>query len=135
MYIKTFIEFGFRMISWIIKTSCLYYLPQPSASADSTDLGFDNSWYYAQTHPIIVYYLSQRMLLSSKGFKTKDLVDTFRVGIIRLMVNRKLWFMCLNADCSAHEPDVSCEIDIANTSSVASKENKQTDNRQKPQHH
>ena len=56
MYNKTIIEFGFRMISWIIKTSCLCYLPQPSASADNTDLGFDNSW-YAQPHPIhvIVY--------------------------------------------------------------------------------
>ena len=45
------------MISWIIKTSCLYYLPQPYASADNTDLGFDDSWYHAQPHPIIVYYL------------------------------------------------------------------------------
>ena len=44
MYNKTIIEFGFCMISWIIKTSCLCYLPQPSASADITDLGFDNSW-------------------------------------------------------------------------------------------
>ena len=58
MYNKTIIEFGFRMISWIIKTSCLYYLPQPSASADNTDLAFDNSWYHAQPHPIIVYYSS-----------------------------------------------------------------------------
>ena len=56
MYNKTITEFGFRMISWIIKTSCLYYLPQPSASADNTDLGFDNSRYHAQPHPIIVYY-------------------------------------------------------------------------------
>ena len=56
MYNKTIIEFGFRMISWIIKPSCLCYLPQPSASADNTDLGFDNSWYHAQPHPIIVYY-------------------------------------------------------------------------------
>ena len=40
MYNKTIIEFGFRMISWIIKTSCLCYLSQPSASADNTDLGF-----------------------------------------------------------------------------------------------
>ena len=54
MYNKTIIEFGFRMISWIIKTSCLCYLPQPSASADNTDLAFDNSWYHAQPHPIIV---------------------------------------------------------------------------------
>ena len=54
MYNKTIIEFGFRMISWIIKISCLCYLPQPSASADNTDLGFDNSWYHAQPHPIIV---------------------------------------------------------------------------------
>ena len=30
------------------KTSCLYYL------AD-TDLGFDNSWYHAQPHPIILF--------------------------------------------------------------------------------
>ena len=43
MYNKTITEFGFRMISRIIKTSCLCYLPQPSASADNTDLGFDNS--------------------------------------------------------------------------------------------
>ena len=39
MYNKTIIEFGFRMISWIMKTSCLCYLPQPSALADNTDLG------------------------------------------------------------------------------------------------
>ena len=41
IYNKTIIEFGLHMISWIIKTSCLCYLPQPSFSADSTDLGFD----------------------------------------------------------------------------------------------
>ena len=57
MYNKTIIEFGFRMISWIIKTSCLCYLPQLSASADNTDLGFDNPLYHAQPHPTIVYYL------------------------------------------------------------------------------
>ena len=56
-YNKTIIEFGFRMISWIIKTSCLCYLPQPSASADNTDLGFDNSWYHTRPHPIIVHFL------------------------------------------------------------------------------
>ena len=59
MHNKTIIEFGFRVISWIIKTSCLCYLPQPLASADNTDLGFDNSWYHAQPHPIIVYYTNQ----------------------------------------------------------------------------
>jgi len=53
MYDKTINEFGFRMISLIIKTSCLCYLPQPSASADNTDLRFDNSRYHAQPHPII----------------------------------------------------------------------------------
>ena len=47
MYNKTIIEFGFRMISRIIKTSCLYYLPQPSASVDNRDLGFDHSRYHA----------------------------------------------------------------------------------------
>ena len=55
MYNKTIIELGFRMISQIIKTSCLCYLPQPSGSADNADLGFDNSRYHAQPHPIIVY--------------------------------------------------------------------------------
>ena len=51
MYNKTIIEFSFRMISWItcIKTSCPCYLPQPLASADNTDLDFDNSWYHAKT--------------------------------------------------------------------------------------
>ena len=52
---KKIIEFGFRMVSWTIKTSCLCYLPQPSASADNIDLGFDNSWYHAQPHPIIFF--------------------------------------------------------------------------------
>ena len=32
VYNKTIIEFGFRMISWIIKTSCLCYLPKPKES-------------------------------------------------------------------------------------------------------
>ena len=58
MYNKTIIEFGFRMISWILKTSCLCYLLKPKASADNTDLGFANSWYNAQPQPIIVYYQS-----------------------------------------------------------------------------
>ena len=57
MYNKTIIEFGFRMISWIIKTSCLCYLPKPKAEADNTDTRFDNSWYHVQPHPIIVYCL------------------------------------------------------------------------------
>ena len=57
MYNKTVIEFDFHMISLIINTLSLCYLPQPSASADNTDLGFDNSRYHAQPHPIIVYYL------------------------------------------------------------------------------
>ena len=72
MYNKTVIEFGFRMISWIIKTSCLCYLPQPSASADNTDFGFDNSWYHAQPHSIIVYY-------SFKIFPRFWLVKTTRI--------------------------------------------------------
>ena len=29
MYNKTIIELGFRMISQVIKTSCLFYLPKP----------------------------------------------------------------------------------------------------------
>ena len=40
MYNKTIIEFGFLVISWIIKTACLCYLPKPKAEADNTDLGF-----------------------------------------------------------------------------------------------
>ena len=42
MYNKTIIKFGFRMLSRIIKTSCLCYLPKPKAEADNADLGFDN---------------------------------------------------------------------------------------------
>ena len=41
-------------IAFIMSSSCLCYLPQPSASADNTDLGFDNSRYHAQPHPIII---------------------------------------------------------------------------------
>ena len=67
MYNTTIIEFGFRMISWIIKTSCLCYLGQLSASADNTDLGFGNSWYHAQPHPIIVYYKLKRPFGSEKA--------------------------------------------------------------------
>ena len=49
MYNKTIIEF--------IETSCLCYLPQPSASADNTDLGFDNSWYHANS--LLVVFTSR----------------------------------------------------------------------------
>ena len=59
MYNKTIIKFGFRMISWIIKTLCLCYLPQPPASADNTVLGFANTWYRAQSHPIILLNIYQ----------------------------------------------------------------------------
>ena len=65
MYNKTIIEFDFR-ISWIIKTSCYCYLPQHWASADNTDLGFDNSWYHAQPHPIIIYYTEELTGINSK---------------------------------------------------------------------
>ena len=85
MYNKTIIEFGFRMISWIIKTSCLCYLLHPSASADNTDLGFDNSWYHAQPHPIIVYYQRDHNVmpptaetLTSKGDKTCQILQNTR---------------------------------------------------------
>ena len=62
---KTIIEFGPCMISWIIKTSCLCYLPWPSASADNTDsVLIIHDIIYAQLHPIIFYYLSS--LNSSK---------------------------------------------------------------------
>ena len=43
VYNKSIIEFGFCMISCIIKTLCLCYLPKLKALADNTDLGFDNS--------------------------------------------------------------------------------------------
>ena len=69
MYNKTIIEFGFCMISWIIKTLCLYYLPQPSASGDNTDLGFDNSWYHAQPHPIIVYLFIYNNFICNNQYK------------------------------------------------------------------
>ena len=40
MYNKAIIEFGFRIISWIMKTSYQCYLPQPSASADNNNNNF-----------------------------------------------------------------------------------------------
>ena len=71
IYNKTVLEFGFRMISRIIKTSCLCYLPQPSASADNTDLGFDNSRYHAQPHPIIVYCMFDPKIVQELNFECK----------------------------------------------------------------
>ena len=38
-----------------------------SASADNTDLGFDNSWYHAQPNPIIVYYRRSSPVRSPAG--------------------------------------------------------------------
>ena len=43
---------------WIVWKICLCYLPQPSAAAENSDLGFDNSWYHAQPHPIITQAVS-----------------------------------------------------------------------------
>ena len=50
MYNKTIIEFGF--LHDIMNDQNLVSVL--SAKADNTDLGFDNSWYHAQPHPIIV---------------------------------------------------------------------------------
>ena len=47
----------------------LCYLPQPSALADNTDLGFDNSSYHAQPRPIIVYYSKLNSKISLKMLK------------------------------------------------------------------
>ena len=65
MYNKTNIEFGFRMISWIIKTSCLCY---------NRDIGFDYSWYHAQPHPIIIV----NWLIALNGFVNKEFPRIFR---------------------------------------------------------
>ena len=106
MYNKTIIEFGFPMISWIIKTWCLCYLPQPSAWTDNTDLGFDNSWYHAQPHPIIVYYLRSLLvsvffsrvlvskLVSQQRQSSKGQRDSEQLEFIRLAFasgGTKLW--------------------------------------------
>ena len=118
MYNKTIIEFGFRMRSWIIKTSCLCYLSQPSASADNTDLGFNNSWYHAQPHPIFVYCIQDHTTYLLKapaeirgpGYmwraleKTPEVKDNVRVmrmctdrqvryGVIYVAVN--FWFQLI----------------------------------------
>ena len=77
MYNKKIIEFGFRMISWIIKTLCL------CASADNTDLGFDNSWYHAQPHPIIVYYCILRQNSSEKRSRNKSVSTCIYYSITR----------------------------------------------------
>ena len=41
----------------------LCYPPQPSASADNTNLGLDNSRYHAQPHPIIAYYHRKNFII------------------------------------------------------------------------
>ena len=64
MYNKTIIEFGFPMISWIIKTEvCVICLSLRLRQIIQTR-GFDNSWYHTQPHPIIVYYHSKQIFLS-----------------------------------------------------------------------
>ena len=76
------------MISWIIKISCLCYLPQPSASADNTDLGFDNSWYHAQPHPIFIVRHYNRQL-SNEVFLISRIIKV-EVGVISLCQSRRL---------------------------------------------
>ena len=102
MYNKTIIEFGFRMISWIIKTSCLWYLPQPLDLADHTDLGFDNSWYHAQSHPIIIYchgycycYYYFRFMFHLK-YQTRETVfyRDIQTPRMELKVRRQADFRC-----------------------------------------
>ena len=55
MYNKTIIEFGFRMISWIIKRRVCVICRNRRLRQITQTRGFDNSWYHAQPHPIIVY--------------------------------------------------------------------------------
>ena len=43
------------------------------SEADNTDLGFDNSRYHAQPHPIIVYYL-KTLKLSFNDFLPFDFI-------------------------------------------------------------
>ena len=85
MYNKTITEFGFRMISWIIKTPCLCYLPKP------IDLGFDNSWYHAPSHPIIVYYsiyLNLNLYLPSNVlFTCSTLTSEYWLSKLALQLN------------------------------------------------
>jgi hypothetical protein len=65
MYNKTIIGFGCRMISRIIQTS-VYVIRLSFASADNIALGLNNSWYHAQPHPIIAYYLQCVILSPSR---------------------------------------------------------------------
>ena len=55
--IKQWLNSVFTWYHELSKPRVCVIMPQPSASADNTDLGFDNSWYHAQPHPIIVYDL------------------------------------------------------------------------------
>ena len=68
MYNKTIIELGFSHDIVNYQTLCLCYLPQFSASADNTDLCFDNSQYHAQPHPIIAYHHANKTHFHKKGF-------------------------------------------------------------------
>ena len=70
----------------MIKTSCLCYLPQPSASGDNTDLGFDNTQYHAQPHPIIVYYT-----LNSKHGNLNFHVNVWNLILLFFLVKQKVY--------------------------------------------
>ena len=69
---------------WIIR---LCYLPQPSASADNTDLGFDNSWYHAKTkfnNCFIIHF-------SHNSSSEKRSVQPFCLGLVTIQTLNLTW--------------------------------------------
>ena len=104
VYNKTIIEFGFCMISWIIKSS---YLPQPSASAHNTNLGFDNSWYHAQPHSRTVSYMLYitHLLVSITEHPNHYKFAKFK------MVSSFLFHLCKEQEYTSHK-DCSLVIQL-----------------------
>ena len=71
MHNKTIIGFFFSRDSENYQGFGLCYPPQPSASADNTNLSLDNSCYHAQPYPIIVNWhartVHNEFVLNDKG--------------------------------------------------------------------
>ena len=69
---------------------CLCYLPQLSALADNTDLGFNNSWYHAQPHPIINYCLMSRRSTVSLSLRLWQIIELLATDKSRYFAQPRL---------------------------------------------
>ena len=82
MYNKTIIEFSFRMISWIIKTSCLYYLICRSRRLRQI----------AQTSVLIIRDIMLNLLMASfRCCNNSDVIATLITTNFHLYLIHRWW--------------------------------------------